>query len=92
VTFILAAGQTVPWLLLALVAAAAISFTLTPLVRRVAIRFNAVDLPGHRRVNTSPIPRGGGVAVAVAFIVVTILLLVVNAAAQFMPIRSTRVS
>jgi UDP-GlcNAc:undecaprenyl-phosphate/decaprenyl-phosphate GlcNAc-1-phosphate transferase len=79
VTFIGATGQTVPWLLIALLAAAAVSFVLTPLVRRVAVRFDAVDLPGHRRVNTSPVPRGGGVAVAAAFLAVTLGLLAVNA-------------
>jgi UDP-GlcNAc:undecaprenyl-phosphate GlcNAc-1-phosphate transferase len=86
VTFIGAAGQTVPWLLIALVVAAAVSFVLTPLVRRVAVRFDAVDLPGHRRVNTSPVPRGGGVAVAAAFIAVTLGLLAVNAVVHFMSI------
>jgi UDP-GlcNAc:undecaprenyl-phosphate GlcNAc-1-phosphate transferase len=86
VSFIAAAGPTVPWLLVALVAAAAVSFALTPLVRRLAVRFDAVDLPGHRRVNTKPVPRGGGVAVAAAFIVVTLGLLAANAVAPFMSV------
>jgi UDP-GlcNAc:undecaprenyl-phosphate/decaprenyl-phosphate GlcNAc-1-phosphate transferase len=89
VTFIAIAGQTVPLLLIALAAAATISFLLTPLVRRLAIRFDAVDRPGHRRVNTAPVPRGGGVAVATSFIVVTVGLLVVNAIAPFMTIPSS---
>jgi UDP-GlcNAc:undecaprenyl-phosphate GlcNAc-1-phosphate transferase len=84
VSFIIAAGPTVPYLVAALLAAAAISFLLTPLVRRVAIRFGAIDLPGHRRVNTSPVPRGGGVAVAAAFIVVALGLLAVSSAVPFM--------
>jgi len=50
VSFIAAAAPTVPLLLIALLSAAAISFALTPLVRRLAVRFDAVDLPGHRRV------------------------------------------
>ena len=83
-SFIIAAGPTVPYLVAALLAAAAISFLLTPLVRRVAIRFGAIDLPGHRRVNTSPVPRGGGVAVAAAFIVVALGLLAVSSAVPFM--------
>jgi UDP-GlcNAc:undecaprenyl-phosphate GlcNAc-1-phosphate transferase len=86
VTFILAAGPTVPWLLVALVAAAAICLVLTPVVRRVAIRFDAVDRPGHRRINTSPVPRGGGVAVAVSFIVVALGLVAVNAIVRFVSI------
>ena len=88
-TFIAAAGQTAPWLLLALLSAAAVSFVLTPVVRRVAVRFDAVDLPGHRRVNTSPVPRGGGVAVASAFIAVTLGLLVVNSVLHFVFIPPT---
>ncbi len=85
-TFTASAAQTVPYLVGALLVAAAMSFLLTPLVRRVAVRFDAVDLPGHRRVNTSPIPRGGGVAVATSFIVVSLGLLWVNAISPFMSI------
>jgi UDP-GlcNAc:undecaprenyl-phosphate GlcNAc-1-phosphate transferase len=40
----------------------------------------AVDQPAERRVNTIPVPRGGGVAVAVAFIAVSGTLLAVDAA------------
>jgi UDP-GlcNAc:undecaprenyl-phosphate/decaprenyl-phosphate GlcNAc-1-phosphate transferase len=72
------AGAALPYLLAAFVAAALISFVLTPLIRRIALGLNAVDEPGMRRVNTVPIPRGGGVAVAIAFIVVGIALSNVN--------------
>jgi UDP-GlcNAc:undecaprenyl-phosphate GlcNAc-1-phosphate transferase len=68
------AGAALPYLLAAFAAAALISFILTPLVRRIALGLNAVDEPGMRRVNTVPVPRGGGVAVAIAFIVVGIVL------------------
>jgi UDP-GlcNAc:undecaprenyl-phosphate GlcNAc-1-phosphate transferase len=63
------AGLFVP-AVVAFLAAAALAFVLTPAVRRVARRVDAVDLPDERRVNTSPMPRGGGVAVGVAFLVV----------------------
>jgi UDP-GlcNAc:undecaprenyl-phosphate GlcNAc-1-phosphate transferase len=72
------AGAALPYLLAAFAAAALISFVLTPLVRRIALGLNAVDEPGMRRVNTVPVPRGGGVAVAIAFIVVGIVLSNVN--------------
>jgi len=72
------AGAALPYLLAAFAAAAVISFVLTPLVRRIALGLNAVDEPGMRRVNTVPVPRGGGVAVAIAFIVVGIALSSVN--------------
>ena len=85
-TFIAGAADVVPYLLLALVAAASVSFVLTPLVRRIAIRYDAIDHPDERRVNVRPIPRGGGVAVAIAFISVSILLLVLNSAIGFAPV------
>src|SRR5258708_698771 len=77
------AASTIPFLVVALMAAAAVSFLLTPVVRRLAIRFDAVDQPDARRVNIRPVPRGGGVAVAVAFIAVTIVLLALNAVLGF---------
>jgi UDP-GlcNAc:undecaprenyl-phosphate GlcNAc-1-phosphate transferase len=80
------APGAVPYLLAAFAAAAILSFILTPLVRRVAIRFDAVDEPGQRRVNVVPIPRGGGVAVAAAFILVSLVLIAANDALQFIPV------
>ena len=88
-TFTASAAATVPFLLLALAAAAAISFLLTPFVRRVALRYDAVDRPDQRRVNRVPVPRGGGVAVATAFIVVTLALLALNAVVRFVAVPSS---
>ena len=62
-----------------MLAAAALAFVLTPTVRRLAKRLDAVDHPHERRVNTTPVPRGGGVAVAVAFLVVVAALFVADA-------------
>jgi UDP-GlcNAc:undecaprenyl-phosphate GlcNAc-1-phosphate transferase len=72
------AGLAVP-AVAAFVAAALISFGLTPLVRRFAHHVDAIDQPDDRRVNTSPVPRGGGVAVAVAYLVVVCALLALDA-------------
>jgi len=80
------AGATIPSLLVALVAAAIVSYLLTPLVRRLAIRYDAIDHPDERRVNLRPVPRGGGVAVAISFILVTLALLAVNAIGGFVVI------
>jgi UDP-GlcNAc:undecaprenyl-phosphate/decaprenyl-phosphate GlcNAc-1-phosphate transferase len=55
-------------------------------VRRVAIRYDAIDHPDERRVNVKPVPRGGGVAVAIAFIAVAIAVLALNAAVGFAPV------
>jgi len=70
VTFVDEVGGILPLLVGGFLAAAAISLLLTPLVRALVRRRGIVDTPNHRRVNTSPVPRGGGVAVVVAFLVV----------------------
>lgn len=68
--FIADIGDVLPIIVLATIAATALSFVLTPLVRREASRHDVVDRPDHRRVNLRPIPRGGGLAVAAAFLLV----------------------
>ncbi|HKG56479.1 MAG TPA: MraY family glycosyltransferase [Candidatus Limnocylindrales bacterium] len=77
-TFVGDAGSTVPILVVALLIAAAVSFVLTPIVRRRAVRLGVVDRPNHRRINTRPVPRAGGIAVAFAFIAVALVVTVVN--------------
>lgn len=42
-----------------------ITIALIPLLSRVAVRANGLDLPGPRKVHTHPIPRCGGVAIAI---------------------------
>ena len=71
-------GEILPFLLAAFVAAALLSLVLTPLVRRVAVRLDNIDQPDARRVNKAPIPRGGGIAVAVSFLVVVIGGMAIN--------------
>jgi UDP-GlcNAc:undecaprenyl-phosphate/decaprenyl-phosphate GlcNAc-1-phosphate transferase len=80
------ADEALPYILGAFVVAAVVAFVLTPLVRRVAVRLDAVDRPDHRRVNLIPMPRGGGVAVAIAFIIVTAAVGLANAEAHFLPV------
>ena len=89
VKFTASASDTVPFLFVALAAAAAVSFLLTPLVRRVAIRYGAIDLPDERRVNERPVPRGGGVAIAIAFVGVTLAMLALNGVVKFVAIPSS---
>ncbi len=51
-----------------------LSFVLTPYVRRLAIRYKAIDTPGDpRRIHSKPIPRWGGLAIYAAFAVVVLL-------------------
>ncbi|TAL08093.1 MAG: undecaprenyl/decaprenyl-phosphate alpha-N-acetylglucosaminyl 1-phosphate transferase [Chloroflexota bacterium] len=68
--FISGADGLVPLLAGAFLVAAAIALVLTPIVRRLVSRRGIVDAPNHRRVNTSPVPRGGGIAVVLAFLLV----------------------
>lgn len=46
---------------------------LTPLVRSLALRFNVVDSPNARKIHTKVIPRLGGVAIFLGFIVALIV-------------------
>lgn len=47
----------------------AATLMLTPLVREANRRLGLVDRPGGRRINKTPIPRGGGVAVVAGVLV-----------------------
>ncbi|MEI7899398.1 MAG: hypothetical protein WCK89_04040 [bacterium] len=47
--------------------ALAVTLVLTPLFREMARKLGMVDQPDARRINKVPIPRGGGLAVFVAF-------------------------
>lgn len=53
-------------ILLALFAALVISLAVTPLVRELARRRSLLDLPNHRSSHTIPVPRLGGVSIAIA--------------------------
>jgi UDP-GlcNAc:undecaprenyl-phosphate GlcNAc-1-phosphate transferase len=78
VIFVFDAGSALPFLVGAFFAAAAIAYVLTPIVRRRAIRLGVVDRPNHRRVNTRPVPRSGGLAIAAAFLAVATVLVILN--------------
>lgn len=58
----------------ALVLAALIAFTTTPLVRLFAYKIGAIDVPrDNRRMHDHPIPRLGGLAIFIAFVITTIM-------------------
>ncbi len=76
--FVADLGPVLPVLVAAFAAAAAGSFVLTPLVRLVARRLDVLDHPDARRVNLRPIPRGGGLAVAAAFLAASIVAVWIN--------------
>jgi len=78
--------EVLPIVIAAFVAAAVLSLLLTPLVRRASMRMGTIDEPNHRRVNETPVPRGGGIAVAVAFLSVAVGVIVINARLDVVPV------
>ena len=61
---------------LILTATIIISFGLTQLVRKSAIKRNKFDIPNERSSHKNPTPRGGGLAVVAAFVFGLLALLV----------------
>jgi UDP-GlcNAc:undecaprenyl-phosphate/decaprenyl-phosphate GlcNAc-1-phosphate transferase len=70
--------RAIPALIVGFFAACAITLGATPVVRHYARRYDMVDKPEARRVNTQAIARGGGVAILLGFVVVAAALLVAN--------------
>jgi UDP-GlcNAc:undecaprenyl-phosphate GlcNAc-1-phosphate transferase len=89
VTLIADVGGAVGSIVVAFIAAALLSLVLTPLVRRVVLRYEIVDRPDARRVNVVPVPRSGGVAVSAAFLLVATAFLLLNGALGFVPVPTT---
>ena len=56
-----------PWL--AFLLALGLSYLLTPLVSKLAMRFGAVAVPRERDVHKKPLPRWGGLAMFGAFVI-----------------------
>lgn len=57
----------------ALICAALLAYTLTPLVRVLAIKIKAIDVPTDaRRMHHRPIPRIGGLAIFLAFLIASV--------------------
>ena len=84
-TFIEEVGSSIGPILAVFVARRAPRAILTPLVRRVVLRYRIVDRPNARRVNTRPIPRAGGLAIAAAFLIVAGGFVLLNEGADWVP-------
>jgi UDP-GlcNAc:undecaprenyl-phosphate/decaprenyl-phosphate GlcNAc-1-phosphate transferase len=85
VNFIEGAGTSVGPIVLVFLITAALALLLTPLVRRTMLRLGVVDRPNARRVNTRPIPRGGGLAIAAAFLLVATPFVMLNEGRDWVP-------
>ncbi len=65
----------------ALIESFVLAIILTELVRRLAIRWNILDNPGHRKMHTAPVPLLGGIAIFATFngvILVNLTLLLLS--------------
>jgi UDP-GlcNAc:undecaprenyl-phosphate GlcNAc-1-phosphate transferase len=76
-------ARALPALISGFLLAFVVALVVTPLILRFARRHGMVDRPEARRVNTRTVARGGGIAIAVGFLAVSILLLALNAAFGF---------
>ncbi|MBP2624083.1 glycosyltransferase family 4 protein [Streptococcus oricebi] len=61
--------------ILVLIATFFIGVILTPLVRLLAFKIGAVDYPNSRRINKKPMPSAGGLAVVIAFVISSLVLM-----------------
>ena len=55
--------------LIAFAGAFVLTFVLTPVVRELCRAFGMVDKPDSRRINKTPVPRGGGLAIVIGLTV-----------------------
>ena len=70
-------------ILLAMALASAISYASTPFVMKLAVRIGAVDVPrDNRRMHKVPIPRLGGLAIVIAFLLCTFLFVKLDSQIQ----------
>jgi len=86
VTFISTAGSALGPIVAVFVCAALLALVLTPIVRWIVLRYEIVDQPEARRVNTIPVPRAGGLAVSAAFLFVAGVFLAVNEQADLVSV------
>lgn len=64
----------VKYILLALLTAIAVTFATTPLVKKMAYKVGAIDVPKDaRRMHKTPIPRLGGLAIFLGFFLSVLL-------------------
>lgn len=88
-TLIPGIGAAVGPIVAVFLAAALLTFILTPQVRRIVLRYRIVDRPSARRVNRRPIPRSGGLAVAATFLAVAGVFLLVNDRAHLIAVPAS---
>ena len=83
--FIEGVGDSLGPIIVVFALAAVLALLLTPLVRRTVRRYGIVDRPEARRVNTRPVPRAGGIAIAAAFLAVAVPFAFLNGMTGWVP-------
>ncbi|RED57652.1 UDP-GlcNAc:undecaprenyl-phosphate GlcNAc-1-phosphate transferase [Cohnella lupini] len=68
-------GWMIGILIISFIVATGLALVLTPLVKKLAIRIGAIDVPNQRKVHTRIMPRLGGVAIYAAFTAGLLLIL-----------------
>ena len=77
--------RSIGYALLAMVIAGAVSLAATPLVKMLAGKVGAVDVPkDNRRLHDHPIPRLGGLAIFLGFMIAVLLLIPLDTAKKGM--------
>ena len=67
------------WILLSVLVAAVLSYAATPLVKKLAVSVGAMDVPkDNRRMHKVPIPRLGGLAIFLAFVITVLIFAEIN--------------
>ena len=61
-------------LLMAFAVSFLLSLALTPLAAFLCRKFGLVDMPGERRINAVPVPRGGGMGIVVSVSLTSVLM------------------
>lgn len=66
--------ETIKWVIAALVIAFLIAYVTTPVVKDLAVKVGAIDIPKDgRRMHSHPIPRMGGLAIFLGFLLSVII-------------------
>ena len=72
-------NRLVAYVVLALLVALVVSFLMTPVVKTFAYKVGAIDVPkDNRRMHKVPIPRLGGLAIFIGFMVSILLFAEIN--------------
>lgn len=72
-------SQLIVYVLMALLVALVVSFLMTPVVKNFAYKVGAIDVPkDNRRMHKEPIPRLGGLAIFIGFMVSILLFAEIN--------------